>query len=105
MLFIFEACYGTPHDDYGFDVIVSGTVKSEISGLPIKGIQVYVADTIQYELTDANGQFAIYMERMDTLKIKFEDVDSTLNGLYYPKDTVLTDVRQNVNMQIFLEEK
>lgn len=103
-LFVFQACYGTPHD-FGLDLHVQGQVKSKTSGLPIKGIKVSVADQIQYEMTDQNGQFSFYTEMIEGLTLKFEDVDSIQNGGFLNKDTVLTLNSNKIILDIILEEK
>lgn len=103
-MFVFQACYGTPQD-FGLDLLIQGQVKSKTSGLPIKGIKVSVADNIQCELTDEEGKFSLYTEMLEGLKLQFQDIDSTQNGLYADKDTVLTDLSKNVYLNIILEEK
>jgi hypothetical protein len=103
-LFIFQACYGTPQD-FGLDLLIEGQVKSRSSGLPVKGIKVSVADNMQYDLTDEEGMFSFYTEMVDGLTLQFQDIDSTQNGLYFDKDTVLTDLSENVYLDIALEEK
>jgi len=103
-MFIFQACYGTPQD-FGFDLLIEGQVKSKASGLPIKGIKVSVADNMQYEMTDEEGRFSFYTEMFQELTLQFQDIDSTQNGLYVDKDTVLTDLSENVYLDIALEEK
>jgi hypothetical protein len=103
-LFIFQACYGTPQD-LGLDILVSGQVKSKSSGLPVKGIKVSITNTMQYELSDENGQFSMYTEIHDNLRMKFEDIDSTDNGYYASKDTVLNNVTEEVYLEINLEGK
>jgi hypothetical protein len=87
--FVFQACYGTPHD-FGDDLLIEGQVKSKASGLPIKGIKVSVADKVQYTNTDENGKFSFYIERIQNPKIKFTDVDSTQNIWFSNKDTLVT---------------
>ncbi len=103
-LFIFQACYGTPQD-FGNDLFIEGQVKSKVSGLPIPGVKVSVANNIQYELTDEEGKFSFYTELIDGLRLQFQDIDSTENGHYVDKDTVLTDLSENVHLDIALEEK
>lgn len=103
-MFVFQACYGTPQD-FGLDLLIEGQVKSKTSGLPIKGIKVSVADNMQYDLTDEEGKFSFYTEMLEGLTLQFQDVDSTQNGLYVDKDTVLTDLSKNVYLDIALEEK
>lgn len=103
-MFIFQACYGTPQD-FGYDVLVEGQVKSKTSGLPIKGIKVSVEDILQYEITDENGKFSFYMEMLDRISFQFQDIDSTQNRQFVDKDTVLTEITENVYLDIMLEEK
>ncbi len=103
-MFIFQACYGTPQD-FGLDLLLEGQVKSKTSGLPINGIKVSVAENMQYELTDEEGKFSFYTEMLEGLTLKFQDIDSTQNGLYIEKDTVLTDLSETVYLDIALEEK
>ena len=103
-LFIFQACYGTPQD-FGLDVLVEGQVKSNVSGLPIKGIKVTIPDKMQYATTDENGRFSFYTEMLEGLKIQFQDVDSTKSGQYINKDTVLTSRSEKVYFDILMEEK
>jgi hypothetical protein len=103
-LFIFQACYGTPQD-FGDDLFIKGDVRSKSSGLPIKGIKVSVAGDIQYYLTDTDGQFSFYTQRLDQLKIKFEDIDSSQNGLFQNRDTLLTNIPPTVYLEIKLEGK
>lgn len=103
-MFIFQACYGTPQD-FGRDLLVEGQVKSKTLGLPIKGIKVSVADNIQYDFTDENGNFSFYTEMLDSLSFQFQDIDSTQNGQYFDKDTILTGIIKNVYLDIILEDK
>lgn len=103
-MFIFQACYGTPQD-FGLDLLVEGQVKSKTSGLPIKGIKVSVADNMQYEITNEEGQFSFYTEMLEGLTLQFQDVDSIQNGLYTDKDTVLTEISEKVYLDIIMEEK
>jgi putative lipoprotein (rSAM/lipoprotein system) len=103
-LFVFQACYGSLQD-FGMDFLVEGKVKAKISGLPIKGIKVSVNENMQYSLTDDNGRFSFYTEILDSLTIKFEDIDSSQNGLYNNKDTLLTGVQDRVFLEIDMVEK
>lgn len=103
-MFIFQACYGTPQD-YGDDLLIKGQVKSYTSGLPIKGIKVSVKENMQYVLTDENGNFSFYTEMLDSLTIKFQDIDSIQNEQFVDKDTLLTNINKNIFLNIKLEEK
>ncbi len=103
-LFIFQACYGTPQD-LGLDVLIEGQVKSLASGLPIKGIQVSVADSIQVSYTDDEGYFSFYTDIHNDLKLSFQDVDSVDNGRYAEKDTTLIVVERDSFLNISLEDQ
>jgi len=109
--FVFQACYGTPQD-FGNDLLIEGQVTSKNTGLPVKGIKVSVADQEQYTNTDENGKFSFYMEKLSSTRIKFTDVDSTKNGLFSNKDTlivikdsILTSRKPKVYLNIELENK
>jgi len=103
-MFVFQACYGTPQD-FGLDLLIEGQVKAKTSGLPIKGIKVSVADNMQYEITDEEGKFSFYTEMLEGLTLQFQDIDSIQNGLYYDKDTILTELSEKVSLDVTLEEK
>lgn len=103
-VFVFQACYGTPQD-FGNDYLIEGQVKSKTSDLPIQGIKVSVAGNLQYELTDNDGRFRFYTEMHDEIKVMFQDIDSTLNGQYQNKDTVLTSIQQTGFLDIKLDDK
>ena len=104
MLFIFQACYGTPQD-FKYDVLVEGQVKSKTSGLPIKGIRVSPTGQSQYQLTDDVGKFSFYTLIDGPLGLKFEDIDSVQNGAFFTKDTIITTVYDKVWVDIKLEDK
>ena len=103
-LFIFQACYGTPHD-FGLDIFIEGQVKSLKTNIPVNGIKVSVADKMQFEYTNEDGKFSFYTETADSYKIKFEDTDSNQNGIFVGKDTLLTNIDKTVYLNIVLEEK
>ncbi|MCK4920277.1 MAG: hypothetical protein KAS71_04475 [Bacteroidales bacterium] len=103
-LFVFQACYGTPQD-FEFDVLIEGQVKSKTSGIPIKGIKVSVANNMQFEYTNNEGRFSFYTEIIDNMKILFEDIDSIQNGTFLNRDTILTNIEEKVFLDIILEEK
>lgn len=103
--FVFQACYGTPQD-FGLDLYIEGQVKSKNSGLPIKGIKVSVANSMQYTYTDRNGSFSFYTEKLDKTKILFQDIDLEENNSYIDKDTtIITSEKEKIYLDIKLEEK
>jgi len=104
VLFVFQACYGTPQD-FEFDLLLEGQVISEVSGLPITGIRVSVDDTIQYDFTNAEGRFTFFTEKRDSLNIRFDDVDAVENGHYETKDTAIINPGEQVYLDIKMKEK
>ena len=103
-LFIFQACYGTPHD-MGLDILIDGQVRSGKTQLPVKGIKVSVNENMQYDFTNNEGKFSFYTETAQEYNIKFEDIDSDQNGIFIGKDTLLTKIDKTVYLNIVLEEK
>jgi hypothetical protein len=103
-MFIFQACYGTPQD-FKPDVLIEGQVKSKTNGLPIKGIKVSIADLNYHEYTNEEGRFSFYTEMINNMRILFEDVDSTQNGTYLNKDTILVNIEDENHLDIKLDEK
>lgn len=104
MLFIFQACYGTPQD-IGYDVLIEGKVLSKTSGQPIKGIKVTPISDMQYQFTDEAGKFSFYTLYQNVIELRFEDVDSTQNGTYLAKDTTLKNIADTVYLTIALDDK
>jgi putative lipoprotein (rSAM/lipoprotein system) len=104
MMFIFQACYGTPQD-FGLDILIEGQVKSKTTGIPIKGIKVSVEGYMQYENTNEEGKFSFYTEIAKSYKIKFEDIDSNQNGTFTNKDTIVTIQNEKVYLDIVLDQK
>lgn len=86
MLFIFQACYGTPQD-FGLDVLIHGQVMDESDHKGIGQIEVRVAGLDQYTQTDENGNFSLSCPEQDSYRVTFMDVDGTANGSYEAQDT------------------
>ena len=100
MAFVFQACYGTPLDNY-YDVKFTGTVRSKTTQLPIKGIKVTVnQDGYNYGITNEDGQFDFYAAVSDernykdgvsdspnNIRVDFVDIDGIENGHF--ADTAL----------------
>jgi hypothetical protein len=104
VLFTFQACYGTPQD-FELDLYIEGLVRSEKTGLPLKGIIVSVDNGTFYDETDEEGRFGFYTLSNDSLLVNVIDADSTLNGSYLNKDTVISVKSSNVYLDIKLAEK
>ena len=100
-LFVFQACYGTPQD-FGLDVYVEGVVKSKDDGAVIAGIKVADVKNNQYEYTDENGKFGFYVEKTDSILLRFSD--TIQNKLYFEKDTLLTFAADSIYLDIALDK-
>jgi len=114
--FIFQACYGTSRD-LGYDIKLSGTVKSKATKLPIKGIKVSRLNSPAYEITDENGNFSFYTYidsydridtayRSDSIPVSFADIDGIENG-YFADKTVIIDPagKDEVKINVELDDK
>ena len=103
-LFIFQACYGIPQDFYP-EIRYSGQVKSKSTGQPLSGIKVTLKDMHNSEYTNEEGEFLLFSEIINQATLQFEDVDSTENGSYTSRDTLLVEPSTEVYLEIELEEK
>jgi hypothetical protein len=102
-VFIFQACYGSAQD-FGLDVYISGRVRSDKTGLPVKGIRVSVADNPQYQFTGTDGSFSLYTVQDAECKLLFDDIDSGVNGTFSSKDTTLINPAGEIHLEILLKE-
>ena len=115
--FIFQACYGMPRD-FGYDIKVSGTVKSKTTNLPIKGIKVGQLNDPSYAITDEEGNFSFYTYisdrrymndstyNPDSIPILFLDIDSVENGYFADKTVIIKpDHNDEIKINVELEEK
>lgn len=103
-LFIFQACYGTPHDDFE-DVYIKGQVTSTVTGKPLKGIRVYVTEDSQYEFTSEDGRYSLHAFRTSAASIRFESLDTVTNNYLILKDTVLSLSSSQVTLDVKLDSK
>lgn len=104
-LFIFQACYGTPQDEMMADVLIEGQVTSKVTGKPIQGIKVSINVGSSYELTDADGRFALYTYLEDSTNIRFESLDSVQNTYQLLCDTVVKQTNNKVTLDVKLDSK
>ena len=97
-MFIFQACYGTPHGplyEYG-SAPMSFTLYSASTGEPLEGIHIYVqAYEGQQELgvtaTDGHCHVDIpYVKNELGPYLRFQDSDNR----FAAKDTMLADLRE-----------
>jgi len=123
MAFVFQACYGTREDWY-YDVKLTGTVRSEVTHLPIKGIKIVVNEG-SWGFTDENGRFDFYANvplegdgfyyhhsengiyyTPDSVYVQFFDIDSTENGYFEDKTIIINPARRDeIKFHVELEEK
>lgn len=104
LAFTFQACYGTPQD-FGEDVLITGTVTSKQTGEAIPGVKVAVEDQPQYDLTDSNGQFSMYALRSSACTVTFKDADALQHGDFLPKDTVVEALSEHIVLNVSLDAR
>lgn len=105
ILFVFQACYGTPADYRSEETMVDVFVTSP-DGHPISNIKVTLQPTntenIRFEpsvgYTDSQGCYLFYTHEEQQAAITAEDVDGSENGNYSSKDSVCV-----INMQKYVE--
>ena len=93
-LFIFQACYGAPQDQSD-DVLIKGTILSDTTNQPVQGIKVIVNGDNQFAMSDSTGSFSFYVPSATQYHLQFSDADTTANGHFTDKDTVLTSIPEN----------
>ncbi|MBP1672337.1 MAG: putative lipoprotein [Bacteroidetes bacterium] len=105
VLFVFQACYGTPQD-FEQDLQIEGTVVDRSNGLPIFGIKVQLGGTLQYTYTDSLGRFYMYQyNNHSDIVLQFSDVDSLENGHFLPLDTSIQYSSPYMNIPVALDPK
>ena len=118
--FVFQACYGTGPDPF-YDVKFTGTVKSNTTNSPIKGIKISINDQPHnYGFTDAKGTFEFYASvpnyghwyddgivyKPDSVKVQFLDIDGVENGSFNDKIIYVAPAHKDeVKIHVILEEK
>lgn len=103
-LFIFQACYGTPNDEFE-DVLIEGQVTSIQTGKPLKGIRVYVTEDSQYEFTSDDGRYSLHAYRTSAASIRFESLDTVTNSYLVLKDTVMALSDSQITLDVKLDSK
>lgn len=102
VLFVFQACYGTPQD-FGSDILIEGIVKSKTTGIPISGakisLKVINQSNNQFAYTNESGKFHLYTLPADSFMVNI--VDTTF--AFASKDTVLANKGQEIFVNIELE--
>lgn len=95
-LFVFQACYGVPHD---FDILpcgcyIEGTVKTADSNSPLNNVNISINGE-RLANTDSNGYFNLCVERSDKYRLKAIGGDRSRDGSNSTKDTTLTSFSEN----------
>jgi hypothetical protein len=98
ILFVFQACYGTP-TDLVLDQSIKGKVFDAESGKPIEGVKISVNHFLS-GYSDPDGFFEVWVEQSDQYKMVFEDTDGELHGLYAPTDTLFDHSSSQINLLI-----
>lgn len=103
VLFVFQACYGTPQD-LEADVMIEGSVKNKTNLTPIPGLKVNVTNTNQSTYTLSDGTFTIYVPALDTFHIQITDEDGNTNGAFKVFDTAVSPQNQMLKVDVLMEE-
>ena len=116
--FVFKGCYMLGTDGDYLYVRLVGTVESKTTKSPIKGIKIDIGSTYNYVLTDENGNFDFYafasrlssrgddFYKVDTMKIKFLDIDGIENGSFADTTIIINHTRvSEVAIFMKMEEK
>lgn len=96
VMFIMQACYGTPKDmDDIVEIHINGYVTDKANGQPLKGVQLHVfhadgwSGGHDFAKSDENGYFEMLqwgnIHRVSQLTIEVEDRE----GDYQPFDTLV----------------
>lgn len=100
-LFIFQACYGTPHDmmlerERGV-APMSFSLVSDDTGAPLEGIKILASETDtptnEIGITGTDGRCKVelfYLRNIQGPNLRFQDPE----GQYVPQDTTLADLRE-----------
>jgi hypothetical protein len=82
---ILQACYGMPPPD---DLsTIQGKVVAKETQKPILGIKVSIAGSEDFEYTNKDGSFFLYVPIRDAYILKFEDVDGPYNDGLFKEQT------------------
>ena len=96
VMFIMQACYGTPRDiEDSIEIHICGYVTDKANGQPLQGVQLHVfhadgwSGCHDFANSDENGYFEMRqwgnIHRVSQLTIEVEDDE----GLYQPFDTLV----------------
>ena len=110
VMFIMQACYGTPKDFEDIvEIHISGYVTDKVSGQPLQGVHLHVfhadgwSGCHDFGNSDENGYFEMRqwgnIHRISQLTIEVEDDE----GLYQPFDTLVYSDTDLTTLKIKLE--
>lgn len=111
VMFVMQACYGSPKNFDMVEIRISGHVTDKVNGQPLQGIRLDVYDAEGYydnhtiEYTDENGYFEMVQwgssNSVSSLSIEVKDED----GDYLPFDTLVSSDSDLTTLKIKLESK
>ena len=109
VMFIMQACYGTPSMYDMVEIQLSGRVVDKITGEPLKGICLDVFNSDGSDpivgYTDENGYFELVqwgnIHRVSSLTLEVKDME----GNYQPFDTLVMSDADLTALKIKLESK
>jgi len=103
VMFIMQACYGTPNDNYMKEtkLPIAGTITDNASSQPIQGIYVTINGSDFSATSDENGEFKIdYVTYGDPES--FDIIFSDNSGRYQMLDTTVA-AKSALNLNINLK--
>ena len=110
VMFIMQACYGTPKDFEDIvEIRISGYVTDKVNGQPLPGVHLHVfhadgwSDCHDFGDSDENGYFEMRqwgnIHRISQLTIEVEDTEAN----YHPFDTLVFSDTDLTALKIKLE--
>ena len=110
VMFIMQACYGTPGDFGVVEISISGYVTDKATGQPLNGIQLdayhtdFDADHV-LDTTDENGYFELLQWGNSEMISKMSIIATDSNGNYLPFDTLVSLDADLTGLTIKLERQ
>jgi hypothetical protein len=83
----FPVEYGMPPPHENQETSIRGKVVSRETQEPIFGIKVSIEGREDFEYTDKDGRFYLYVPIRDEYKLKLEDVDGPAHGGLFKEQT------------------
>ena len=105
MLFVFQACYGTPQD-FGQDVHITGKISSKTDQTGLYGMHISFQNLPQYTTSQEDGSFSHYCPVQDSYQVVLSDKNGDTGGVFLDIDTLVNlDIDQTeLFLQIAMEE-